>query len=86
MKVIFAGYPKTGTKTVNAALTELGYNCYDYIENATDLRDEWMKIFNEGGTVEDFRRMFKDVDAIMDIPGCFFWEQIHEAFPEAKVS
>ena len=85
MKVIYAGFPKTGTKTINAALTELGFKCYDYIENYVYLGDEWQKIFDEGGSVEDFRRMFEDVDAIMDVPGCVFWEDIHKAFPDAKV-
>ena len=85
MKVIYAGFPKTGTKTINAALTELGFKCYDYIENYVYLGDEWQKIFDQGGSVEDFRRMFEDVDAIMDVPGCVFWEDIHEAFPDAKV-
>ena len=32
-----------------------------------------------------FQEMFKDVDAIMDMPGYLYWEQIAEAFPEAKV-
>ena len=32
MKFICAGYPKTGTKSVSAALRQLGYNVADYIE------------------------------------------------------
>ena len=85
MKVIVAGFPKTGTKTLNAALTELGFTCYDYIENYVFLGDEWERVVDEGGSPEVFRRMFEGVDAVMDIPGCVFWEEIHQAFPEAKV-
>lgn len=85
MKVIYAGFPKTGTKTMNAALTELGFNCYDYLENYQFLGSEWMRIFEEGGTTEDFKRMYKDVDACMDVPCCYFWEEIHKAFPDAKI-
>ena len=48
--------------------------------------DDWEKIFTTGGTIEDFRRMFENVDAVTDVPGCFFWEEIHRAFPEAKVT
>ena len=33
MKVIYAGYSKCGTKTMRAALTELGYEVYDFMEN-----------------------------------------------------
>ena len=85
MKIIVAGLPKTGTKTMNEALRILGYSVYDYVENFYFLYDEWMKVFREGGKPEDFRQMFKDVDVIVDEPGCHFWQEIHAAFPEAKV-
>nr|XP_039273077.1 uncharacterized protein LOC120347234 [Styela clava] len=29
--------------------------------------------------------MYKDVDAVTDYPAFYFWEEIHKAFPEAKV-
>ncbi|CAK8686999.1 unnamed protein product [Clavelina lepadiformis] len=85
MKVICAGYSKTGTKSMQAALTELGYNVYDYMENFAYLYDDWMKILKEGGTTEDFRRMFENVDAVTDLPCYYFWDEIHKAFPEAKI-
>jgi len=85
MKVIYAGFPKTGTTTMNAALTELGFTCYDFLENGYYLNEEWEKITLEGGTVEDFRKMYENVDACMDTPCCFFWEEILEAFPDAKI-
>ena len=85
MKVIYAGFPKSGTKTMNAALTELGYNCYDFFEHFSIHGDQWKKIFKEGGTTEDFRKMFENVDVVMDMPCCCFWEEISEAFPDAKV-
>ena len=86
MKVIVAGMPKTGTKTMKAALEELGFTVYDLLENFEHLNKDWQKIFNEGGTTEDFRRMFENVDAVTDVPGCYFWDEIYKAFPEAKVS
>ena len=30
--------------------------------------------------------MYKDVDAVVDAPAFYFWEEIHKAFPDAKVS
>ena len=86
MKVIVAGFPKTGTKSINAALTELGYNVYDYLEHYLYHYNEWKKILNGDGTIDDFRNMYKDVDAVVDIPACFYWYEIHQAFPDAKVS
>ena len=85
MKVIVAGLPKTGTKSMQAVLLELGYTNYDYVENFLYLRKDWIKIFKHGIGPEDFYRMFKNVDSITDVPGCVFWDEIHKAFPDAKV-
>ncbi|CAK8688903.1 unnamed protein product [Clavelina lepadiformis] len=85
MKVICAGMSKTGTKSMQAALKELGYNVYDFMENFEYLHDDWVKILAEGGSTEDFRRMYENVDAVTDIPGNIFWDEIHKAFPEAKI-
>ena len=85
MKVIYAGFSKTGTKTMAEAFRILGYSCYDYVENYLYLGDEWMQIFREGGTSDDFKRMFADVDSVVDVPANYYWEEIHKAFPDAKV-
>ena len=85
MKVILAGLSKTGTKSMAAALRVLGYSVYDVTENFSMLGREWLKVMEEGGTVEDFRRMYESVDATGDIPAAHYWEEILEAFPDAKV-
>ena len=38
MKIICAGYPKTGSKTCSNALRQLGYNVADYMETVEYLR------------------------------------------------
>jgi len=86
MKVIVAGLPKTGTKSMNEALKILGYGTiYDYPENFQYLGNEWTRILTEGGSTEDFRRMYENVDACMDAPCCHYWEELHEAFPDSKI-
>ena len=85
MKVIFAGFSKTGTKTMADAFRVLGYTCYDSMEHYAYTGDDWLKIYEKGGSVDDFRRMFDGVDAVTDVPAAHFWEELHEAFPEAKV-
>ena len=85
MKVIVANYMKTGTKSMTAALTELGYNVYDNIDHYLYHRKEWMKIFNGNGSKVDLKKMYENVDAVVDFPANIFWKEIHEAFPEAKV-
>jgi len=86
MKVIVAGLPKTGTKSMVAALQELGYTVYDFMENATLLKQNWENIMLRGGSTEDFRQMYENVDAVTDVPACYYWDEIHKAFPDAKVT
>ena len=85
MKVIFAGFSKTGTKSMNSALTELGYNVYDFIDHFWYHEKYWTKIFKDGGNILDFQEMYKNVDAVVDMPAFLFWKEISEAFPDAKV-
>ena len=78
--------PKTGTKSLKAALIELGYKVYDYEENLLFLNNDWRRICSEGGNTEDFYQMYKNVDAVSDVPACYFWDEIHKAFPDSKVN
>ena len=85
MKIILAGMPKTGTKSIKEALTMLGYSVFDAEENFENYYDEWTKIMTIGGKVEDFKQMYSDIDATCDVPACYYWEEMHKAFPDAKV-
>ena len=44
MKVICAGFPKTGSKSCSTALRQLGYNVADYMETAEFLRPVSVKM------------------------------------------
>ncbi|CAK8677651.1 unnamed protein product [Clavelina lepadiformis] len=85
MKVILAGMSKTGTKSMVIALKKLGMNVYDFLEHYQYHGNDWIRICEEGGTIDDFRRMYKDVDAVTDLPTWYFWEELHQAYPEAKI-
>ena len=85
MKIIVAGFSKTGTKSMVSALEGLGYQVYDWMDHFWYHEKEWRKIFSSGGCVEDFKQMYKNVDAVVDVPAYIFWEEIHQAFPDAKV-
>ncbi|XP_039273060.2 uncharacterized protein LOC120347220 isoform X1 [Styela clava] len=85
MKVIVAGFPKTGTKTLSAALRILNYNVYDFLENITIFNEEWYKIIKYGWTTEIFQKMYQNIDAVTDFPAYFYWEEIHKAFPNSKI-
>ncbi len=86
MKVVLAGLSKCGTKTMVAAFEQLGYEVCDVIENYEKFGDEWERLFLYGGTAEDFRRMYENIDVVTDVPSCHFWEEILEAFPDVKVA
>lgn len=86
MKIICAGLSKTGTKSLNAALTVLGYKVYDCLEHYEIFGEQWREIFHTDGEVtEKIKDMYKNVDAACDIPIYGYWEEILEAFPDAKV-
>ena len=85
MKVICAGYPKTGTKSLSAALTELGYRVFDYEEQFRYCGRRLQTLMDDGLQTQDIREMYEDVDVVIDIPSSGFWEEIHKAFPDAKV-
>ncbi|XP_076810357.1 uncharacterized protein LOC143453094 [Clavelina lepadiformis] len=85
MKVILAGYCKTGTKSMAAALETLGYNVHDYFEHFWYHYDEWHEICNQGSTKELSQRMYKDVDVAANMMPLKFWKEIHDAFPDAKI-
>ena len=85
MKVIVAAFPKCGTKTMAAALKQLNFLVYDAMENFEFLEKEWIEVFTKGANIEHFKKMFENVDACTDIPACYFWYEIHQAFPDAKV-
>ena len=70
---------------MNAALTQLGFKVYDAPENMTILLDEYSHIFQEGWTTEYIKKMYEGVDAVMDMPACIFWDEIHKAYPDSKV-
>jgi len=86
MKVIIASYSKCGTKTLNVALTKLGYNVFDVIENFWFYDKEWIDILNSGhGSSTVYKRMYEHIDAICDTPTYHYWKEIHNTFPNAKV-
>ena len=84
MKIIGAGLSKTGTKTLASALRILGYKVYDHAEHIEMHADDWLAIYR-GKKAPDFPAMYEGVDAVTDLPAAFWYEEILEAFPDAKV-
>jgi hypothetical protein len=88
MKVIGAGFGRTGTSSLQSALEEiLGGECYHMmtISRRPDHLRAWHD-FALGKTPEmDWKGLFKDYVACVDFPVCMFYRELMEVFPDAKV-
>ncbi len=85
MKLIVAGLPKTGTKSLQKCLEMLSYKVFDTRDNFLHYGEEWRRIMSAGGMPIDFRDMFSSVDACTDVPSVYYWEEMLAAFPDCKV-
>ena len=84
MKIICAGPAKTGTKSISKALQILGLKVYNWEEQTFDFLDHWVDVF-QNGSKPDVKRVYENADAVVDMPGKFFFEEILETFPDCKV-
>ena len=91
LKVIGAGFGRTGTLSLYTALNELGFPCYHMIEvlkneeNKSHL-DFWRTVANaEPGTQHDWEQVFSKYTAAVDNPACCVWRELLSAYPDARV-
>jgi hypothetical protein len=86
MKVIGAGISRTGTMTMQAALETLGYHCYHMSEVSKEPShlDAWYQ-FVTGQAPMDWHALFRKFEATVDAPACWYYQELMEAFPDAKV-
>lgn len=84
MRVICVGMNKTGTKSITKALRHLEFAVFDWEEQIFDFMDHWLDVF-QNGVKPDVKRVYRNADAVVDIPGNLFYEEILESFPEFKV-
>lgn len=85
MKVIGAGLPRTATLTQKVALEMLGFGpCYHMVNVMTDLAcvPRWQEAFCGR---QDWDDIFGGSQATVDWPGAFFYRDLMEAYPDAKV-
>ena len=85
MKVLCAGFPKTGTKSMAMALRELGYSVHDFEEHLQYNLDNYLDYFEGRVGPEVFLEMYEYVDVVVDQPACTLWNILFGQFPEVKV-
>ncbi len=86
MKVIGAGFGRTGTMSLKAALERLGFGpCFhmiDLIRDPTPLPN-WQAAAD--GEKVDWTEALDGWESTIDWPGCTFWEEMAEIWPDAPV-
>jgi len=84
IKVIGAGFGRTGTFSLKHALEQLGFNkCYHMWEVAEGHHAIWSET-NQGKPV-DWDSLFEGFQATLDFPSCNFWREQAAHFPKAKI-
>jgi hypothetical protein len=85
MKVIGAGMPRTGTLTQKMALEMLGLGpCYHMVDVLADLDQAvlWERALDGE---QPWQEIFAGYASTVDWPGGYFYRELAEAYPEAKV-
>ncbi|HUN77355.1 MAG TPA: sulfotransferase [Solirubrobacteraceae bacterium] len=85
MRIIGAGLPRTGTLTQKLALERLGFApCYHWVNVIADLDqvDVWNRALDGEGPWEE---VFGGFQSTVDWPGGYFYRELAEAYPDAKV-
>jgi Sulfotransferase domain len=86
LKVIGAGFGRTGTLSLKLALEELGLGpCYHMIEvNAHPEHDPlWLALAR--GETSDWRPMLQGYASTVDWPTTYIWKELAAANPQAKI-
>lgn len=85
LKIIGAGMGRTGTSSLKVALEILGigrcYHMSEVLKNPECVPD-WINAA-EGNA--DWDKIFNGYSATVDNPGCNFWKELADYYPEAKV-
>lgn len=61
------------------------YKVHDFDDHMYQFPEEWLDILKYGSKKEVLRKMYENVDAVCDMPAAFYWQELLEAFPDAKV-
>jgi len=86
LQVIGAGYARTGTLSMQQALNDLGfgptYHMNDVFQNPSHAQ-QWLDYANTG--TADWDGLFRKYQSVVDFPASCAWEDLYDAYPEAKV-
>jgi hypothetical protein len=86
LKVIGAGFGRTGTDSMREALNILGlgpcHHMYEVIANETQ-KQRWRALAQ--GAAPDWPSLFEGYKSCVDWPSVHYWRELVEAYPQARV-
>lgn len=85
LKVIGAGFGRTGTASLQAALSTLGLPCCHWADLFT--QPERVRLWHAvaDGQPVQWEQVFSGYQATVDWPGVAYWKELVDAYPNAKV-
>jgi hypothetical protein len=86
LKVIGAGFGRTGTLSLKLALEELGLGpCYHMVETIAHPEHDAMWLALAKGETHDLRPILAGYASTVDWPATYFWKDLAAASPDAKI-
>ena len=86
LNVIGAGLGRTGTLSLKFALEHLGFGpCYHMMEimaQGQDRLPQWIQVVRGA---PDWDAIFDGFASSVDYPACYFWRELADRYPDAKV-
>jgi Sulfotransferase domain len=86
LRIIGAGFGRTGTLSLKQALEDLGFGpCYHLYEirNRPELLPPWIDAL--AGKAQDWDQVFSGYVSQVDWPASFYWKDLFRKYPAAKV-
>ena len=85
LKVIGSGLGRTGTLSLKLALEQLGLGpCHHMVE--VFMHPESIPLWVAAGAGKaDWPAIFSGYQSMVDYPGCKFWRELIDYYPDAKV-
>jgi hypothetical protein len=87
LKVIGAGFGRTGTLTLKTALEMLGFGPCHHMTAVIDDVDRQSALWTSvtSGARFDWDEVYAGYRSTVDWPGCHYWAELAERYPDAKV-
>ena len=91
VKVIGAGFGRTGTQSLQLGLDALGFRCFHTKNFASEPSQiaRWNEVTHsrQHAAAYNFSRVFEDYGytATVDFPSCMYYRELMQHYPKAKV-